>query len=135
MSKPDRSIKDKPTPKIDPEAYRQRIDRLSAIFPISLDTQRNFQSFAVPIVIVWIVALENLSAAIKKCRLMMTCWFVSMMDSSIIEVRGKQTPNLMVAPRLESKKSRKSLRKEEHRRAKFPKKIEYDLTRRSDPIS
>ncbi|MFP6754468.1 MAG: hypothetical protein VCB60_01955 [Alphaproteobacteria bacterium] len=32
MSKPDRSIKDKPTPKIDPEAYRQRIDRLSAIF-------------------------------------------------------------------------------------------------------
>ena len=32
MSKPDRSVKDKPTSKIDPEAYRQRIDRLSAIF-------------------------------------------------------------------------------------------------------
>ena len=32
MSKRDKLVKDKISPKIDPEAYRQRIDRLSAIF-------------------------------------------------------------------------------------------------------
>ena len=32
MSKHDKLVKGKPSPRIDPEAYRQRIDRLSAIF-------------------------------------------------------------------------------------------------------
>ena len=32
MPKRDKLVKDKISPKIDPEAYRQRIDRLSAIF-------------------------------------------------------------------------------------------------------
>jgi len=32
VSKRDKLVKDKISPKIDPEAYRQRIDRLSAIF-------------------------------------------------------------------------------------------------------
>ena len=32
MSKPDRPVKDNPMPKIDPAAYRQRIDRITEIF-------------------------------------------------------------------------------------------------------
>ena len=48
MSKRDKLVKDKISPKIDPEAYRQRIDRLSAIFSDIAGHAKEISKFRCP---------------------------------------------------------------------------------------
>ena len=48
MSKRDKLVKDKISPKIDPEAYRQRIDRLSAIFADIAGHAKEISKFRCP---------------------------------------------------------------------------------------